>query len=119
MTSSSTTSLDAAVIAAQVRIRGDLQPLRPDDETDTDLKIVTGLRMDLVADRTRTVTGYGRNRLGSFPALSGSGPHEHRPAQLAGRLPDPGCLASTRHPAAGDTASQAAERQHTACPARA
>ncbi|MFF2132978.1 IS110 family transposase [Streptomyces olivochromogenes] len=50
-----TDAKDAAVIADQARIRRDLHPLRTGDETVTDLKILTGRRMDLVADRTRTV----------------------------------------------------------------
>jgi hypothetical protein len=50
-----TDAKDAAVIADQVRIRQDLHLLRTGDEAVTDLKVLTGRRMDLVADRTRTV----------------------------------------------------------------
>ncbi|MGW9597519.1 IS110 family transposase, partial [Streptomyces chartreusis] len=50
-----TDAKDAAVIADQVRVRRDLHLLRTGDETVTDLKLLTGQRMDLLADRTRTV----------------------------------------------------------------
>jgi hypothetical protein len=43
-----TDAKDAAVIAYQFRIRHDPHPLRSGDETVTDLKILTGRRMDLV-----------------------------------------------------------------------
>lgn len=64
-----TDAKDAAVIADQVRIRRDLHPLRPGDETVTDLKILTGRRMDLVADRTRTVNRLRAQLTGIFPGL--------------------------------------------------
>ncbi|MFD3701355.1 IS110 family transposase [Streptomyces sp. NPDC058646] len=64
-----TDAKDAAVIAAQVRIRRDLHPLRAGDETVTDLKIRTGRRMDLVADRTRTVNRLRAQLTGIFPGL--------------------------------------------------
>ncbi|OEJ48468.1 hypothetical protein AR457_34435 [Streptomyces agglomeratus] len=56
-------------IADQVRIRRDLHPLRTGDETVTDLKILTGRRMDLVADRTRTVNRLRAQLTGIFPGL--------------------------------------------------
>lgn len=59
----------AAVIADQVRIRRDLHPLRTGDETVTDLKILTGRRMDLVADRTRTVNWLRAHLTDIFPGL--------------------------------------------------
>lgn len=64
-----TDAKDAAVIADQIRIRRDLQPLRTSDETVTDLKILTGRRMDLVADRTRTVNRLRAQLAGIFPGL--------------------------------------------------
>jgi hypothetical protein len=64
-----TDAKDAAVIADQARIRRDLHPLRTGDETVTDLKILTGRRMDLVADRTRTVNRLRAQLTGIFPGL--------------------------------------------------
>jgi transposase len=64
-----TDAKDAAVIADQVRIRRDLHPLRTGDETVTDLKILTGRRMDLVADRTRTVNRLRAHLTDIFPGL--------------------------------------------------
>ncbi|MFJ8405988.1 IS110 family transposase [Streptomyces microflavus] len=64
-----TDAKDAAVIAEQVRIRRDLHPLRTSDETVTDLKILTGRRTDLVADRTRTVNRLRAQLAGIFPGL--------------------------------------------------
>ncbi|THA30055.1 IS110 family transposase [Streptomyces sp. A1547] len=64
-----TDAKDAAVIADQVRIRRDLHPLRVGDDIVTDLKILTGRRMDLVADRTRTVNRLRAQLTGIFPGL--------------------------------------------------
>ncbi|GHI40043.1 hypothetical protein Sviol_44510 [Streptomyces violascens] len=64
-----TDAKDAAVIADQVRIRRDLNPLHTGDETAIDLKILTGRRMDLVADRTRTVNRLRAQLTGIFPSL--------------------------------------------------
>lgn len=64
-----TDAKDAAVIADQARIRSDLHPLRAGDETVIDLKILTGRRMDLVADRTRTVNRLRAHLTGIFPGL--------------------------------------------------
>lgn len=64
-----TDAKDAAVIADQVRIRRDLQPLQAGDETVIDLKILTSRRMDLVADRTRTVNRLRAQLSGIFPGL--------------------------------------------------
>lgn len=101
-----TDAKDAAVIADQVRIRRDLHPLRAGDETVTDLKILTGRRMDLVADRTRTV-----NRLRAphrHLPWSGAGPRpdQHRSARAADRLPDPVRHTPDRGQTAGDLAAQ-------------
>ncbi|MFC8583028.1 IS110 family transposase [Streptomyces sp. NPDC057217] len=64
-----TDAKDAAVIADQTRTRRDLHLLRPSDETVTDLKILTGRRMDLVADRTRTINRLRAQLAGIFPGL--------------------------------------------------
>ncbi|MFI0733747.1 IS110 family transposase [Streptomyces sp. NPDC021225] len=64
-----TDAKDAAVIADQVRVRRDLQFIRSGDETVTDLKILTGRRMDLVADRTRTVNRPRAQLTSIFPGL--------------------------------------------------
>lgn len=64
-----TDAKDAAVIADQARIRRDLHLLRAGDETVTDLKILTGRRTDLVADRTRTVNRLRAQLTGIFPGL--------------------------------------------------
>jgi hypothetical protein len=64
-----TDAKDAAVIADQVRVRRDLHPLRAADDTVTDLKILTGRRTDLVADRTRTVNRLRAQLTGVFPGL--------------------------------------------------
>ncbi|MEV7238641.1 IS110 family transposase [Streptomyces sp. NPDC051020] len=64
-----TDARDAAVIADQARIRRDLHPLRTGDETVIDLKFLTGRRMDLVADRTRTVNRLRAQLTGIFPGL--------------------------------------------------
>ncbi|MEU5539104.1 transposase [Streptomyces sp. NPDC020362] len=59
----------AAVIADQARIRRDLRPLPTGDETVTDLKILTSRRMDLAADRTRTVNQLRSHLTSIFPGL--------------------------------------------------
>jgi transposase len=64
-----TDAKDAAVIADQVRVRRDLHPLRAGDDTVTDLKLLTGRRTDLVADRTRTVNRLRAQLSGIFPGL--------------------------------------------------
>lgn len=67
-----TDAKDAAVIADQVRIRRDLHPLRGGDDTVTDLQILTRRRMDLVADRTRTVNRLRAQLTGIIPGLERS-----------------------------------------------
>jgi transposase len=64
-----TDAKDAAVIADQARMRRDLQPLRPGDETAADLRILTARRGDLVADRTRAINRLRAQLLEYFPAL--------------------------------------------------
>ncbi|MFJ4428996.1 IS110 family transposase [Streptomyces bobili] len=64
-----TDAKDAAAIADQTRIRRNLHPLRAGDEAVTDLKILTGRRMDLVADRARTANRLPASLGGIFPGL--------------------------------------------------
>jgi hypothetical protein len=113
---------------------GDLDghPLRTGDETVTDLKILTGRRMDLVADRTRTVNRLRAQLTGIVPGLeralelTNTGPLTlltgyQTPAALRRigkkRL---GTWLRNRKVRSADqlaeTAFQAAERQHTSLP---
>ena len=64
-----TDARDAAVIADQVRMRRDLQPLRPGDELTAELKLLTARRADLVADRTRLINRARGLLTSVFPAL--------------------------------------------------
>jgi len=64
-----TDAKDAAVIADQARMRRDLQPLRPGDDIAVELRILTGRRTDLVADRTRAINRLRAQLLEYFPAL--------------------------------------------------
>lgn len=64
-----TDAKDAAVIADQARMRRDLQPLRPGDDIAVELRILTGRRTDLVADRTRAINRLRTQLLEYFPAL--------------------------------------------------
>ncbi|GAB1339749.1 IS110 family transposase [Streptomyces sp. E-15] len=60
---------DAFVIADQTRMCRDLQPLKETSEIAVDLKILTGRRMDLSADRTRAINRLRAQILEYFPAL--------------------------------------------------
>ncbi|MFJ7063175.1 IS110 family transposase [Streptomyces microflavus] len=127
-----TDAKDAAVIADQARIRRDLHPLRASDETVIDLKILTGRRMDLVADRTRTVNRLRAQLTGIFPGLeraldlTNTGPlvlmtGYQTPAGLRriGRKRLETWLRNRKVLRAGqlaETALQAAEHQHTSLP---
>src|SRR4051812_19849240 len=64
-----TDAKDAAVIADQARIRRDLHALRTGEETVVDLKILTGRRMDLVADPPRTANRPRPQPNGISPGL--------------------------------------------------
>lgn len=64
-----TDARDARVIADQARMRRDLQPIRPGDETAIELRLLTEHRSDLVADRTRTVNRLTALVTSMFPAL--------------------------------------------------
>ncbi|WP_327328760.1 IS110 family transposase (plasmid) [Streptomyces sp. NBC_01210] len=127
-----TDAKDAAVIADQARIRRDLHPLRAGDETVTDLKILTGRRRDLVADRTRTVNRLRAQLTGIFPGLeraldlTNTGPlilltGYQTPAALRriGRKRLETWLRNRKAHRAdqlAETAFEAAERQHTSLP---
>ncbi|MFF4568008.1 IS110 family transposase, partial [Streptomyces sp. NPDC001435] len=64
-----TDAKDATVIADQARMRRDLTILRPDDEHAIELRILTGRRSDLVADRTRVTNRLRASLTSIFPAL--------------------------------------------------
>lgn len=65
-----TDAKDARVIADQLRMRGsDLPVLHPDDDLITELRMLTGHRADLVADRTRTINRLRQQLMAVCPAL--------------------------------------------------
>lgn len=65
-----TDAKDARVIADQSRMRGsDLPVLHPDDQLITELRMLTGHRADLVADRTRTINRLRQQLVAVCPAL--------------------------------------------------
>ncbi|MGP4013850.1 IS110 family transposase [Streptomyces sp. 4N124] len=127
-----TDAKDAAVIADQVRVRRDLHPLRTGDDTVIDLKILTGRRMDLVADRTRTVNRLRAQLTGIFPGLEQALDLTNTgPLTLITGYQTPAAVRRigvkrletwlrNRHVVRPDrlaeTAVQAAERQHTSLP---
>lgn len=64
-----TDARDARIIADQARMRRDLQAIRPDDETTIELRLHTSHRIDLVADRTRTINRLRSTLTSMFPGL--------------------------------------------------
>ncbi|MGW1810118.1 IS110 family transposase [Streptomyces sp. NPDC002078] len=64
-----TDARDARVIADQARMRRDLQPIRPDDDATVELRLLTDRRVDLVAERTRTINRLRSLLTSMFPAL--------------------------------------------------
>jgi transposase len=65
-----TDAKDARVIADQSRMRGqDLPVLHPDDDLISELRMLTGHRADLVADRTRTINRLRQQLIAVCPAL--------------------------------------------------
>jgi transposase len=64
-----TDARDARIIADQARMRRDLRPIRPGDEATIELALLTSLRIDLVAERTRTVNRLRSVLTSMFPAL--------------------------------------------------
>lgn len=127
-----TDAKDAAIIADQVRVRRDLHPLRATHDTVADLKILTGRRLDLVADRTRTINRLRAQLTGIFPGLeraldlTNTGPlvlltGYQTPAALrrTGKTRLKTWLRNRRVLRADQlaaTALEAAERQHTSLP---
>ncbi|MBD0746730.1 IS110 family transposase [Streptomyces sp. CBMA152] len=125
-----TDARDARVIADQARMRRDLQPVRAGDEATIELKLLTGHRIDLVAERTRTVNRLRSTLTSMFPALeraldlTNAGPlvlitGYQTPASL--RRMGRNRLATwlrnrkvRRAEALAEAALNAAERQHTA-----
>jgi transposase len=73
-----TDARDARVIADQSRMRRDLPALRADDDLVVELRMLTGHRADLVADRTRTFNRLRQQLTAICPALE-------RAADLAGQ----------------------------------
>ncbi|MFD8708190.1 IS110 family transposase [Kitasatospora sp. NPDC059648] len=127
-----TDAKDATVIADQARMRRDLTVLRPDDEHAVELRILTGRRADLSADRTRRINRLRGPLTGVFPALERSldldnlGPlilltGYQTPAALrrAGRTRLTTWLRNRKvrgAEALAQAATEAAERQHTTVP---
>ncbi|AOR36692.1 IS110 family transposase [Streptomyces fodineus] len=64
-----TDARDARVIADQARMRRDLLPIRPDDDATVELRLLTDRRVDLVAERTRTINRLRSLLTSMFPAL--------------------------------------------------
>ncbi|MEU7061933.1 IS110 family transposase [Streptomyces sp. NPDC046197] len=64
-----TDAKDAIVIADQARMRRDLTTLRPDDEHAVELRVLTGRRADINADRTRRINRLRGHLTSTFPAL--------------------------------------------------
>jgi transposase len=67
-----TDARDAAVIADQARMRRDLQVLTPVDPVAVDLRVLTAHRLDLSADRTRSMNRLREQLMSYFPALERS-----------------------------------------------
>nr|WP_253799531.1 IS110 family transposase [Kitasatospora paracochleata] len=127
-----TDARDAYVIADQARMRRDLRPIRPGDETAIELRLLTGRRADLVEDRTRAVNRLRGTLLSMFPALERAldvtnvGPLKllteyQTPAAIrrAGVTRLTKWLANRKvrnARALAETAVEAAQRQHTAVP---
>lgn len=64
-----TDAKDATVIADQARMRRDLSTLQPDDEYAIELRVLTGRRADINADRTRRINRLRGQLTSIFPAL--------------------------------------------------
>ncbi|MEU6071215.1 IS110 family transposase [Streptomyces sp. NPDC047082] len=64
-----TDARDARVIADQARMRRDLQPIRPDNDATVELRLLTDRRVDLVAERTRTINRLRSLLTSMFPGL--------------------------------------------------
>lgn len=127
-----TDAKDATVIADQARMRRDLTTLRPDDEHAIELRVLTGRRADINADRTRRINRLRGQLTSIFPALErmldlgNVGPlvlltGYQTPAALrrTGRRRLETWLRNRKvrgADALAEAALEAAERQHTALP---
>jgi transposase len=127
-----TDAKDATVIADQARMRRDLTALRPDDEHAIELRVLTGRRADINADRTRRINRLRGQLSGIFPALERALDLGNTgPLILLTGYQTPSALRRTgrkrletwlrnrkvRSPEALATAAlEAADRQHTALP---
>ncbi|CAM5585600.1 IS110 family transposase (plasmid) [Streptomyces viridifaciens] len=127
-----TDAKDATVIADQARMRHDLTVLRPDDEHAVELRILTGRRADLSADRTRRINRLRGQLTGIFPALERALDLDNLgPLILLTGYQTPAALRRTGRTrlttwlrnrkvrgaeALAQAATEAAERQHTAVP---
>ncbi|MFE7396532.1 transposase [Streptomyces sp. NPDC057557] len=134
-------SPERSLLAEQVEMLGwfaasgrvpSVHPLRAGNETVIDLKILTGRRMDLVADRTRTVNRLRAQLTGIFPGLeraldlTNTGPlvlmtgyQTSAALRRIGRKRLETWPRNRRVLRAGqlaETALEAAERQHTSLP---
>ena len=126
---------DAAVIADQVRHRGDLRPVEALSEIDAEIRLLVSRRRELVGDQTRRISRL-RDRLTSiFPGLERVvDPTRKADLQLLSRYVTPGeirqagrrrlidhiasggRLSRTHVQALADAASQAAHQQSTIVP---
>ena len=64
-----TDAKDARIIAAQARMRADLQPVRISEQAATDLRLLTSHRLDVIHDRVRAINRLRATMLEYFPAL--------------------------------------------------
>jgi transposase len=127
-----TDAKDATVIADQARMRRDLTALRPDDEHAIELRVLTGRRADINADRTRRINRLRGQLTSIFPALERVLDLGNvGPLILLSGYQTPAALRRTgrkrletwlrnrkvRSPEAlAETALEASDRQHTALP---
>ena len=77
-----TDAKDAFVIADQARMRCDLQPVHRGDDIAVDLRFLTARRLDLAADRTRTINRLRAQMLEYFPALERAFDYKESKASL-------------------------------------
>ena len=77
-----TDAKDAFVIADQARMRCDLQPVHRGDDIAVDLRFLTSRRLDLAADRTRTINRLRAQMLEYFPALERAFDYKESKASL-------------------------------------
>jgi transposase len=90
-----TDAKDAAIIADQARMRGDLRELHMEDAVIAELRILTAHRADLAAERTRTINRLRGQLLGVFPALERALDFANRgPVVLISQFQTPAALAA-------------------------